>query len=356
MTMVSQVRRYGFINAKLRARIADLLSEELIQRMAAASSLSETFGLLRDTPYAVVEQAYQSSGDLKVGELELFRGEVGLFREMERYTEDEVHDMVQSLSLRYEIDNLKNGLRTFFLNLTGGGQPDSRIPHLYDQIIIHEIDVPAAARAKNIEQVVDLLEGTPYHEIVKSHAQSVVSEKTLFPLEVALDHYYYRQLLESARRLKGRDRKIAFRLAGVEIDLHNIDWMIRFRQFHRLSLERVLALAIPGGLTMGREQIEKAFSRQDVTAVLRDIIAKRYPDLGSLLSARPADTHSRLLLIEEILRHILMHEVRRILSGYPFTIGIILAYFILKRDEIRRVRSLLIAKQYGLPREQIRNL
>jgi V/A-type H+-transporting ATPase subunit C len=56
--------------------------------------------------------------------------------------------------------------------------------------------------------------------------------------------------------------------------------------------------------------------------------------------------------MEEIMRQ----EVQRILSGYPFTIGIILAYFMLKRNELDRVRIVLNAQQQGIGPERIESL
>jgi vacuolar-type H+-ATPase subunit C/Vma6 len=44
------------------------------------------------------------------------------------------------------------------------------------------------------------------------------------------------------------------------------------------------------------------------------------------------------------------------MSGYPFTVGIILAYFVLKRDELKRLRTLINAKYYGKPQEQIESM
>jgi vacuolar-type H+-ATPase subunit C/Vma6 len=72
-----------------------------------------------------------------------------------------------------------------------------------------------------------------------------------------------------------------------------------------------------------------------------------YPGLSALLSAQTSDSTSRLILIRRILEEIMKQEVRRILAGYPFTIGIVLSYFILKRNELRRIRTILNAKQYG---------
>ena len=50
------------------------------------------------------------------------------------------------------------------------------------------------------------------------------------------------------------------------------------------------------------------------------------------------------------------HEVQRILTGYPFTIGIILAYFMLKRNEMKKIRTILNAKRYHIEQERIESM
>ena len=64
-------------------------------------------------------------------------------------------------------------------------------------------------------------------------------------------------------------------------------------------------------------------------------------------------TYSRLLLVERILGQILSLEINRVLMGYPFTIGIILAYFILKDNEIKKIMTILNAKYYGIGSDRI---
>jgi V/A-type H+-transporting ATPase subunit C len=52
----------------------------------------------------------------------------------------------------------------------------------------------------------------------------------------------------------------------------------------------------------------------------------------------------------------LLQEARRALAGFPFTIGIILGYLILKRLETRNIISILYSKSYGMKPDQIRGI
>ena len=49
-------------------------------------------------------------------------------------------------------------------------------------------------------------------------------------------------------------------------------------------------------------------------------------------------------------------RVHRILAGYPFTIGITLSYFVLKRNELKKIRTVLNAKYYGIEQERIESM
>jgi V/A-type H+-transporting ATPase subunit C len=146
------------------------------------------------------------------------------------------------------------------------------------------------------------------------------------------------------------------RLIGTEIDLQNIKWVIRLKSFYNLGLDEVMAAVVQGGFSVGKNMIEHLYTEYNVEHVLQELIKNKYPGLSALLGSPGSDNASRLLLIRQILHEIIKHEVQKILSGYPFTIGIILAYFILKQEELKRVRMVLNAKQYGIDQERIESM
>jgi len=183
-----------------------------------------------------------------------------------------------------------------------------------------------------------------------------LEDGSLFRLEVALDHFFYKNLISQVEKLSKTDRKEALRLIGVEIDLQNINWIMRFKNFYSLPLEQVLELIIPSGFNLGTQFVQDTYSVQNVTGILRGVIKSSYPGLSTLLTAQVSDSTSRFLLIERVLEQIMRQEIRRILIGYPFTIGIILSYFILKRNEIKQVRTVLNAKQYAISEERIEGM
>ncbi|MHC4230202.1 MAG: V-type ATPase subunit [Planctomycetota bacterium] len=354
--MAGTLSKYSFINAKLRARISKILPDETLNEMAKAASLEAALVLLRDTPFARLEKIYSATGDIKQAELELLKNEIELYTNIRQHLHHDPAALVDALLSQFEIDNLKNAIRIYFDRKIRKRPADTSVHYILYDRIIHDIPMDIIVNAESFDEIAGVCEGTPYSRIVKKYCHTVESEGSLFRMEIAFDHFYYENLLGCIDKLDRRDRTIALRLAGVEIDLQNINWIIRFRNFYDLPLEAVLAAIVPGGFNLDRAVMEQLYGAQNVASVLQGFVKRKYPGLSALLSAQTSDSTSRLLLIRRILEEIMKHEVQRILAGYPFTIGIILSYFVLKRNELKKIRVIMNAKHYRIEQERIESM
>jgi len=354
--MASSLSKYAFINAKLRARISQIQPRELFSQMAHAPSIDAALALLRDTPFASLEDTYAKTGDLRLAELELLKGEIELYRGLRHYLHPNSLGLVEALLTQFEVDNVKNAIRVFFDRVVRKRSVDASMHYILYDPIIHTLPMDIIINAGSLEEIAGLCTHSPYGRIIQKCSMVVESDGSLFNLEIGLDHYYYDNLMQAVSRLDRRDQAVALRLIGVEIDLQNISWIIRFKQYFDLPLDTVLKTLIPGGLNLNRALIDELYKAQSVTSVLQTFLTGRYPGLSALLSSPSADSGARLQLIGRILEEIKQQEVKRIMSGYPFTVGIILAYFVLKRDELKRIRTLINAKYYGKPQERIESL
>jgi vacuolar-type H+-ATPase subunit C/Vma6 len=354
--MVSAVAKYAYINAKLRGRISKILSDETFEKLVKSPSLDSALNILRDTDFAQLQEIYSSTGDLKKGELELLKREIDLFIEIKRYVHADIIPLINAFLYQYEVDNLKNAIRIFFDRKIGNHPADQNIHYIIYEPIIHDIPIDVIINAGNFDEISGVCVGTPYEKIIKKYSETVLSESSLFRMEVAFDHFYYSNLITAAKKLNFRDCDIITRLTGVEIDLKNIDWLIRLKNFYDMPQEAVLSMLIPGGFNLKPAMVTELYKAQNLSAVLHDFIKSRYPALTALLSSQTGDSHSKLLLIHRILEEIMKQEIKRIRLGYPFTVGIILVYFTLKRNELKKIRTILNAKQYNLSQQRIESM
>lgn len=352
--MAGPLKTYAFVNAKLRTRISKILPEEFIRQLIHSRSLAECVQMLAETDFHPVQRIYEQTGDIKMAELELLRKEVEIYLELENLLEEDVRGFVKTLTERFEIESLKNAIRLWFDAKIRGRSVENAGGYLLRRPIHHSIDLDGIINADTLEGVGDLLEGTPYAGIVREQAARVTEAASLFPLELALDRFLYARLVEAGEQLKPRDREIARRLIGVEIDLQNVGWLIRFKHFYSLDIDQALRHTLPGGLNVSVDLMRESYASERADREMSALVGKRYPELSTLLSTKDqVKSTARLTMIERILEQILALEVKKMLAGYPFTIGIILAYFILKANEIRKIMTVLNAKFYNWPEERI---
>ena len=86
--MNNALKKYAFINAKLRARISKAISDDIINEMIQAKSFLETIEHLRGTTYDGLCDVYAETGDILTAEKELLKREIAIFTEILRYVDE----------------------------------------------------------------------------------------------------------------------------------------------------------------------------------------------------------------------------------------------------------------------------
>ena len=92
---------------------------------------------------------------------------------MEQYTEGVVRDFVQALTARYEKDVLKHALRLWFDRRVRGRDIGASTSYLYREPIHDDLPLDRLVAADSLEEVVGLLEPTPYADAVRGGADDV---------------------------------------------------------------------------------------------------------------------------------------------------------------------------------------
>ncbi len=346
------VDRYGFINAKLRTRLGRLLSDSFLTRIARASNLVEAMPLLREGGYGSIETVYTETGDLKLAELELYTQEISLYTEVQRYVDTQLSSFIDALLLKYEIETMKNVIRLWFDQVVRKRDISYGVGYLYRKRIINDLNLDSIMYAPDIDTLLQVLKHTPYQILVAKYVGHIETQKNIYPVEMELDRYFFQTLDQAAALLPKQDREIVSRMIGVEIDLENITRIIRLKNFYKSTVDEILGFTISGGRKLDRRTISKAGKAGSGTDLLSILVDESYPEFSGFLS-RDLDTERRMVLVESLLQDIQRREVRKMLMGDPFTIGMILSYFFLRKSEMQKLITLLNAKNYGMPEDRI---
>jgi V/A-type H+-transporting ATPase subunit C len=350
--VATAVSTYAFINAKLRARISKLLNEEFFLSMARARSLVEAVSMLERTPYSEVVQTYKRTGDIKLCELDLARSEHTALSSLGKYTPETLKPFTQAILDHYTVLALKNALRLWFERVIRGRPIDDKVAYLVSEEGIAAAPVDPIINAEGVDEIVAALEGSSY-AVVAEPLATLSDESSLFRTEVALDKVYYERLLAAAGTLNRTDSAVAFRLIGVQIDMLNVNWVVRIKRFREVEERDLEASLLPGGAFLSREQLRDAYRSEGTLEKLIGGLGPRYSSIVRQVSPDAERNQlRRLALLQDLLRSILFQEIHRVLGGYPFTVGVILAYYLLVQNEVRTVASVLNARAYDLPTER----
>lgn len=349
--MVSRSFAYGFINAKLRARIGAMLPREWMLRMAGAPSLTEAVAMLDKTPYEEAWAIYQRTGDIKLVEAQIVRIERQDVLSLKKQLMSAAAGLTQALILQYEVETVKNALRLWFARAVAGRTIDEAVAYVDRDSVRDSFSVDAVANAGDTTAVLAAFEGTPYQETIADQLPHVIERQSLFPLELGLDRWYFGRLNESLESLDRTDRAIARRLLGIRIDMVNLHWIARIKEYYRMTEAEAMSSLLPGGATFDTAAIQAIYRSDSPSSAIAGVLAGRYGG-----PAPVAGDVRRLALLSSVLQEVLLHEVRRVLGGYPFTVGVILAYLFLRQNEARAITTVINARYYELSASAIGSL
>jgi len=354
--MKSPVSTYGFLNAKLRGKISKMISEETFRQMMEAGSFEEAVHVLNTTAYTSAVSTFEQTGDLLMSELEIERIQQSLLQETDRYTRQFTNAVITAFTtmvfLRFDLANLKNALRLWYERTIRGRSIEGKLPYLLRSTGVSGISLESIVNADSIEELMALTSSAPFASIIEKALPLVIEEHSIFSLEIALDRWYYASLKSSAEALNIRDKTIAERLIGIEIDTVNVNWIVRRQAFYD-GMDRGAGITLlSGGLLAKSGVLENALSSNHPARQLSQLFGDRM-GIPSELPTQNDDAHTgstarSLAFLEKLLKQQLLYECRRVLGGYPFTIGVVLAYFALIQQEARRIITVLNGKYYEM--------
>ncbi|NJC98519.1 MAG: hypothetical protein C3F07_16725 [Anaerolineales bacterium] len=353
--MASGSSGYAAISAKVRAMYADLLTPQDMARLSESPDLPALVSGLKSTAYG----KYLSS--LRENELtsrrvilQIRKRLADSYSSVVQQAPEQSRSLIRQLFRYFEVGNLKAVLRSI-QTVSSWGSSDTAWDRVHDVLFplgsFSTIPAQAMVESGSIASAVELLDGTPYESTMSFAMKRFSAEQNLFPLEVALDLDYWRHIWSEVKNLKGRDREMGGRLIGSLLDLNNLMWVIRYKIYHDLSEEELINYTLPFGYRVRDEDVRSIAAGADIAAT----VSRIYPaisDVNALLE-RP---QAGLPKLEYLLKQQVMIQCVSAFIGYPFHIGLPLAYLLLSDFEIQDLVVLIEAKSSNLSDESYRPL
>ena len=344
--MLGPVKKYSLINARIRSRLSALLPPDTIARCASARDLSEFYTTLAGTVYEPVLSRPEVALDPRVAERLLVEQELQWHAELLKDVRDPERALIAALIEKYEIENLKAALR-----IREGDRSKDDLKYIIRKNLPHALPYQSIAESRSLDDVLAYLVATPYLLPVRSSLDEYKQRGTLFPVEIALELDFYRRIKARVDALGRSDKPIARRLLGLEIDIKNISWLIRLKFYYHIPTGELTDYNIPGGYHLTSDRMRHAFVADSIKDVLVVALDRSFKPVAELVKRE--EELSKLYLLEIILWNYLIHEAKKTFGGFPFTIGTVLSYLIVKHTEIRNLITILNGKVLKLEKEDI---
>jgi V/A-type H+/Na+-transporting ATPase subunit C len=335
------VSGYAALHARIRVMFSTLLTPQELDNLCESADIPALVGLLEATPYGPYLSGLGEADRTPKRLVYQIKGKIiKAYESIIRSTTTHTHSLLLHLFRRYEVDNLKAVLRSI---VTGASW--DRVQYvLFPLGPLESLPLRSLAESGSVEAAVALLHGTPYFDTLNYAMSRYTAEQSLFPLEVALDLNYWRNLWREVNKLRGLDHEKALRIIGMLMDMNNLMWAVRYRVFHNLSEEEIINYTLPFSYHVRDQDIRAIAAGADITQVVRRI----YPDM-TRVSEIFQDPRNRLSEFELDLQRHIAKQCRSSFAGYPFHIGLPLAYLILCELEVQDLTALVEAKSAHRP-------
>ena len=340
----SGVSGYAAISARVRAMYSSLLNPQDFARLSDAPDFASLIGQLKLTAYGpYLESLKDKEVTPQRVNLKIKGRLADSYSSVIHMAPEHARPILKQLYRYFEVENLKAVLRGIVTDPSWGRVHDVLFP--FGSLTV--IPAQAMVEAGSVGAAVELLQGTSYYETLSFAMKRYTSEQNLFPLEVALDLYYWRQLWQEAKRLQGQDRDQALRIVGSLMDMNNLMWVIRYRVYHQLSEEELINYTLPFGYHVSDEDVRAIAAGADLAMVVGRVYPG-IPDVNALLE----EPRSGLPQLEMQLKRHIMKQCMAAFSGNPFHIGVPLAFLVLSDLEIQDLTVLIEAKSSQMPDEK----
>ncbi len=331
--------KFSYESAKLRARLAQKLSKEKFATLLKSKNLEEAVQHLRGTYYEIFYESYTKTGYLSLAELAIKKREIDTLLGIRSGFWGAERNLIGAFLYTYEIENLKDILAIWFNSIILKRMPLKQEVFLR-QTILNPIPYERLLNASDFHSVIDCLKETPYASVLEPYADECRSNKTLFYFFAALDIYQYSHLKLAVNNLDARDRLLASRFFGTEIDFENMLAQLRYKDAG-MDRQEALRYFIPGGSHLHIDNIADVL--QNPQAV-RTYLKKTYHQIDVKI---PQDIH--LMREVELYRNAVMGHLAQIMRmADPLSIALVIAYFYWIREEEHLVISLLEGTSFGM--------
>ncbi len=344
MSTAAGSSNYEYVTARVRARRAALYSDDDYRKLIRMGT-GEIARFMEESAYnrEINALGTRHSG-VDLIEYALNANLARHFEDLLRWADGQLYEQIARYLRKFDAWNVKTVLRGIYVEAEREAVEDDLIRA--GEFAAERLD--ALLEATSIEEVIERLEGTIFHEAVDAAYRDYDETGLLVPLENATDRAYYENLLQETTSHESRATELYVEFLQAEIDFRNVRNALRIAQSG--ADIAVADYFIEGGRLFDANQLQGLASNTDeLVAFLREGIYG--DDLSEALD--DLDGADSLIGFEHALEGALLDYSDLLSNVYPLSVCPVLAYVLGKEREVDNIRAIARGREAGLSPEAI---
>lgn len=345
--MLGGMFKYGGIVAKTKAIQSQQMKEEDFAQLMQKNTLAEVVAFLKNhTHYADIFKDTPEK-DLHRGDIEnpLKQYYASILKKYYTFITGDDRQVIEAIFIKEEIEAIKDILRRI------EGDKDLFISPVDAYIASHfSVDLKKLSASADLKEFLSNISGSRYERIIRLYLHSDIAQ-SMFSIEMALDSFYFKLMFRWAKKsLNQQNRRIIGELIGRQIDMANIMWIYRSKQYYEVPKEIVFAHLIPERYKLTRQALQEMTAAESLPALVELIEATEYREL-----VRGLD-ESKGIFIERKYEMIYTKNLKRIQKENPFSIAAVIAQLHLANIEISKIISIVECIRYEMHVDEIKQI
>ncbi|MGC8612356.1 MAG: V-type ATPase subunit [Athalassotoga sp.] len=345
--------RYGGVSAKLYALSGNLLTEDDYKNLLNQKSVPDIVRYLQSTKMYGDTLGTLNADQIHRRDLENLLEE-DLLKDIKKIFSFFVtfdRNFMHLLFYRYEVENLKIAIRSVLNKEEYNINEMKR--RFFDLGERSTIDPVKILGAKNQDEILDVLSGTPYQEVVRN---AFASYKQTSPInligivENALDSWLLAKTISASKNLGTSDQAIVKEIEGERADITDIEWLVRIKAFYDLKPEEAYNSLLPFHFRLRPDHLHAMCDSKGLKELVDVIKEGPYSDVYKELTEENA--LSRITLLGR--RYLRLKAKGSITKLGNFSIATYFHYVLLKEFEIMDVATITEGVRYGIKPDEIK--
>lgn len=246
------ILKYPAINAKMKGMYANNFSKNELEELLRQTNLKDAIFILKSkfpSLENINENLHRKELEQELNNLFI----IDILKLLKYLNKNEKRILMEFIA-KYEINCVKN----VFRNLTTNEDVQNNLKNIdnWTNKIFKSID--GINHTNEEKEFLELIKSEEYYKIFKEYGD-IIDSVPLDEIEVKLDKFYF----ENIYKLSKNVNKEFQNMIGTEIDLLNITWIYRAKQYFYYSSEEINQIIIPINYKLNKDKLQKLINSSD---------------------------------------------------------------------------------------------